>query len=113
MLGLVCRRPHPPGSDRDVTRKNRKRKISGWLCGKWVREGGVECHIYKHSVKTGAQVASWRRLMASSDGELITSRVSFFNGETTRTAKEFALAAVEAVGFSKGSAPSDCMAVLG
>ncbi len=68
------------------------------------------CRAYGQSGKTRAQLASNRLLKTSFVGESIISCGSFFQGETTRTAKACALA----VGFSNvGSAPSDCMAVLG
>ncbi len=66
---------------------------------KWEGVGGNECHIYGHSGKTRTQLVTKRRLKTSSDGESITSCGSLIQDETTRIAKEFALAAVNAVGF--------------
>ncbi len=63
-------------------------------------EGANRCRAYGQSGKTRAQHASNRLLKTSSDGESITSGGSLFHGETTWTAKECALAAVNAVDFS-------------
>ncbi len=60
--------------------------------GRGMREAN-RCRAYGQSGKTRAQHASYRLLKTSSDGELITSCGSLFQGETTRNA-------VNAVGFS-------------
>ncbi len=67
--------------------------------GRGVR-GAYRSRAYGQSGKTRAQLASNRLLNTSSDCESITSCGSLFQGETNRTVKECALAAVSAVGFS-------------
>ncbi len=54
-----------------------------------------------HSGKARSQLASERRFKNTLNEESLTSCGSLFHGETTRTVKEFALAAVIAMGFSK------------
>ncbi len=62
--------------------------------------GAYRCRAYGQSGKTRSQLAFSRLLKTSSNGKSITPCGSFFLGDTNRSAKEYTVAAVNAVGFS-------------